>query len=657
MFNFAKDWFSLEYSEIPGVNLAAEYIEEEKGMARIRISGFLEKDVPVGDWHLCISPAFEPDFFYTPHLTPTDRHVIDMHVFRTPAMMMGDKDRVLCVIPVTENFPDGKNRWYMDFEAAKKRMTLGITTTKVAEHVLYHRTDEAVLPAGEFVFEARVMYIEGEDVKNPFRPVLKWYWEKYGRADSARLPDHRDLMPYVHHTYDWALNRWKDIVWQEFDLNGHRVGAPQMIVIAEQSPNHPEEVSIREDVAIWNQAWFSSLRSAQGVYRYAAKTGNAEYEKKALMTKELALQFPQEDGLFDTVIGCPSEIVEENGRKIRRSKSWDHKFFGNSDRNPAAPLLKDSPRHVLDMSWTCLKMLEWYDELEKDERLVAYARAYADRLLTLQDEEGFFPAWIDKTTGEILPQLAKSPECAVSVSLLLRLYKFTGNEAYKSSALRCMDALIAEVMPDSRWEDFETYWSCSRFGADGMEGKKYERNMSYKQCSLSPFWMAQALYDCHVLTGEKIYLEKGVRCLDEMLMYQTSLQPSYIPITVVGGFGVMNCDSELNDARQSLFAETILLYGKLLGSDEYTQRGLAALRASFSMMYCPENPFAKAQWEIRWPFFNEKDYGFMMENYGHDGYVNGTNLGLGVFTIYDWGNGAASEAVMRITSHFPELFK
>jgi hypothetical protein len=41
--------------------------------------------------------------------------------------------------------------------------------------------------------------------------------------------------------------------------------------------------------------------------------------------------------------------------------------------------------------------------------------------------------------------------------------------------------------------------------------------------------------------------------------------------------------------------------------------------ASFALMYCPENPEVKARWEQAWPFFGEKDYGFMMENYGHGG--------------------------------------
>lgn len=100
----------------------------------------------------------------------------------------------------------------------------------------------------------------------------------------------------------------------------------------------------------------------------------------------------------------------------------------------------------------------------------------------------------------------------------------------------------------------------------------------------------------------------------------------------------------------------IILYGKELGVEEYIQRGLAALRASFIMMYCPENPKVKALWEKKWPFFGEKDFGFMMENYGHDGVIVDSSDGIGEFTIYDWGNGAASESYMRITDHFGEEF-
>ncbi|MNW58856.1 hypothetical protein D3C74_367410 [compost metagenome] len=73
------------------------------------------------------------------------------------------------------------------------------------------------------------------------------------------------------------------------------------------------------------------------------------------------------------------------------------------------------------------------------------------------------------------------------------------------------------------------------------------------------------------------------------------------------------------------------------------------------MMYCPENPKTKAQWEEAFPFFGERDYGFMMENYGHGGEVNEQGVGMGEFTIFDWGNGAAAESYLRIKAHHPEL--
>lgn len=641
-----NEWFSAEYKPISGAELQLKVEEGENGWFDLCVSGMLENETPVGDWRMCIRPNFEPDFFYTPHLTPEADNVIDMHVFRAPVMMMGRGDVVLCVLPVMDGVQHSDNRVYMDFDAPERAMMLGITTTRIGEHVLYHRTDKAVLPAGEFVFRAKILIVRGEAAKNPFRPILAYYWERYGHAQAERLPAINALEPYVKHTYEWAFDRWKEIVWQEFELNGRRVGAPQMIVTTRQSPNYGKPTSLREPVAIWNQAWFCSLRSAQGVYRYGKRVGREDYVEKARMTKELALQFPQEDGLFDSVIGVPSVPFEVDGETYWRGGDWKDCYFGNSNRNPVTSDLARSPKHILDMSWAALYMLSWYEELEKDERLVDYVVRYADRLLTLQDADGYFPAWIDCEDGHILPELRQSPESAVSVTLLLRLYRLTGKDEYRAAALRCMDVLVREVMPESRWEDFETYWSCSRFGSKDMVGRKFERNASYKQCSLSPFYMAQALLECYLLTQNADYLAWGERCLDEMLMYQSAYQPDYIPITVVGGFGVMNCDAELNDARQSLFSDLIVQYGRILNRSEYVERGEAALRATFSMMYCPENPIAKEQWEKRWPFLNELDYGFMMENYGHDGYIDGTNLGIGEFTIYDWGNGAGSAGVL-----------
>lgn len=104
-----------------------------------------------------------------------------------------------------------------------------------------------------------------------------------------------------------------------------------------------------------------------------------------------------------------------------------------------------------------------------------------------------------------------------------------------------------------------------------------------------------------------------------------------------------------------VFSELIIQYGKLLDKPEYIERGYAALKASFVMMYCTENPQTKQQWEKVHPFFASEDYGFMMENYGHGGRTNPAGEGMGEFTIYDWGNGAAAEAYNRILDKFGKI--
>ena len=200
--------------------------------------------------------------------------------------------------------------------------------------------------------------------------------------------------------------------------------------------------------------------------------------------------------------------------------------------------------------------------------------------------------------------------------------------------------------------DFETYWSCCRIGTPQWVGKKVVRNNMYKQCNFSMFWTTEALLECYHTTGSSEYLKLGQRVLDEMLMTQASWQPPYIYVNGVGGFGVMNADGEWNDSRGSLFSEIILQYGKLLNVSEYMERGVCALKTSFEMMYCPQNLDAKRQWEKVWPFFDERDYGFTMENYGHGGSSSPEGDGMGEFTIYDWGNGAASEAYNRILDKF-----
>jgi hypothetical protein len=647
---------SIRADALGGVEPQAEVTREPGDVLRFRLTFDLPQPVAQDDWRIDVEPAFAPDFHWSPHLTPTARHVIDQHSFRSPALIVSAPSCTLALIPDLDLLLEGSPvRWYMDLDAPARRLTLGMSDTEVEGHVFYVRKPGASYPKGKVQFGFFVL-ASPEAQRNPFRPVLSFLWERYGRSlfEQGR-PLKGDLTPYVEHTYRWAFEGWRDAVWQEFELEGKKVGAPVFIVNQTQSPNYPGEVDEREFRSIWNQAWFSSLRSASGLFRWARARGNEELLAKARLTKELALLAPVKDGLFPSLISTEMETV--NG--LNRSKGWSTAFWGNSDRNPVNRLAGSrsadpgiAPYHVLDMSWTSLLMLRWHEELEPDERLLAYATRYGDALLKLQDARGFFPAWLERETLKPLGVLDDSPETSLSVTFLLALSRATGKTEYREAALRALDAVATHIVPEGRWEDFETYWSCSSWGIDDLLGKKVARNDLYKQNTFSMFWTAEALLEAYRATGKREYLELGERVLDELLMAQASWQPPYMYVDVLGGFGVMNADAEWNDSRESLFAETLVRYGQELSRDEYVQRGLAALRSSFVMMYAPENPRTKEQWEKRHPFFGPEDYGFTMENYGHGGRTSPEGEGMGVFTIYDWGNGAAAEAYNRMVDHF-----
>lgn len=645
---------------IGGTAPAASVREMEPGIWSVALTFRLPDAVSQDDWRLRVVPGFQPDFHWAPHLTPTDEHIIDQHSFRSPAILARGSSRLVVMIPDLDMMSRGTPvRWYMDNDARRNELVLGMSRSGVREHVLYVREPGAAYTAGEMQVGFYLMTFDSEEeLANPWRPILRWLWEKWGTAlFNSRLPYGAPLDKLAGYAYTWAFDSWSGSVWQQFELNGRQVGAPAFIVNTTQSPNSPVPVHERELRSVWNQAWFSSLRSAQGVYRYGLLHGNSDLVGRARMMKELALSAPQTDGLFPSVIATEMEWVEAEGKTVQRSLGWDTAYWGNSNRNPIHPWqsVKLAPYHVLDMSWTALLMLRWHEELERDQRLVDYAARYAETLVKLQDDNGFFPAWLEAATLQTIDILRDSPESSMSVTFLLKLAELTGRDQYAAAALRAMEAVIESVIPVGRWEDFETYWSCSTYANDRMVGKKFARNNVYKQCSFSMFWTAEALLACYRYTGEGRYLQYGQRCLDEMLMYQASWQPPYIHVFALGGFGVMNCDGEWNDARQSLFAELILDYARELGHEEYRERGIAALRSAFVMMYCPENPRTKEQWEKAHPFFNEKDYGFMMENYGHNGEVDANGTGMGDFTIFDWGNGAAAASFMRIKALFKEM--
>lgn len=443
----------------------------------------------------------------------------------------------------------------------------------------------------------------------------------------------KNLEPYAEYTYDWAFNRWEDIVWQEFESNGQKVGSNVFIVRAAQTPGRGEENNWREKKSIWNQAWFSSLRSAYGYQLWGKYWKDANMVHRAELAKNFALSAPQKNGIFPSVYTADKEHKWENG-------TWGH-----SDRRPEG---HEDYGHLLDMSWTCFWMLKWYEDIEKDTELLEYATRYADSLLTTQSVNGSFPGWINEQTGETSPYLKESAETSMHVWFLAHLYDITKEKSYLRSAENGIDFVMKEIIPYGRWEDFETYWSCSRMWEGKKYGEKDQRSGLYNQSNFSIYWTTEALMELYQITNKTFYLDLGEKVLAELSLHQAIWNAPYLKIPVLGGFGVLTSDDEWNDARQSLFAKTYYKYYKITGRQEYKYRCIWAMKASFYMMYCPENPEVKKMYEDTFPYFWEKDYGFEMENFHHGANGDDSHLKVGEFTIFDWGNGSASSTLAEL---------
>ncbi len=577
---------------------------------------------------------------YVPHLTPGDGDVAGEFVFRSPAVVLADDRVALVLVPDLDDVAAlaGTAAW-LDYDHPRGRVAYGAGAYRAWGHTFFRREELAY--AGQVV-ALRLHVLAStrrSDIDDPYRMAARFLWSRWGRAlYTDGTGAHVSVSRYLEHTARWAFSSegWGDEVWQAFELGGERVGAPVFIVDVGRHPSVPKaRRTWREPRAIWNQAWFSTQRCANGLLRHARHLDDADLEARARAMTRLTLAAPQRDGLFPAVLRCPDP------------GEWADATWTSSDRRP--PGVSEQACHVVDAAFTSRMLLEWHG-LTGEPAPLAYVTRFAERLLSLQRPSGAFPGWVEPD-GRVARELAEGPESAVAVTLLAELGAIARDARYDEASRRGL-AFLRGVVAEARWEDFETYYSCAPWGAPAQLGRRVRRNGVHKQNTLSIAWCAEAFLQAHVRDRSRADLALARRCLAELSLYQAVWNPPFLTAPAIGGFGVMNADCEWNDARQSLFAPLFFQAHAETGDDELLERGAAALRASFSMMYCPENPVLARAYEARHPFFGPESRGFMMENQGH-----AASDEIGTFTIFSWGNGSALAAAATVRDRWPAAFR
>jgi hypothetical protein len=606
-----------------------------------------------------IQPQLAPlSRIWVPHLAPEPGYVMGDHVFRSPAIILADDRIALALVPdlddVGRGHAEGWRTW-MDFDRAGPLVTLGIGAYRTESHVLFRK--EALEYRGQRA-HVRVHVVRSDDpadLDNPYRLAARFLWRRWGRpghesGGSQTAP----LREYADAIVRWAFTTagWGDTVWQQFTLDGRPAGGPVFIVDVAQHPSVPKnERRWREPRSIWNQTWFSTQRCANGLLRYARQVNNPDLQHRARLCTNLALSAPQADGLFPSIYAATTNGVSYALES--ETPGWDQACWTNSNRRP--PDASADACHIADAAFTARHLLEWAS-LADDAAARAYAERFARRLCRLQLPSGAFPGWVEPD-GTLCPTLREGPETAVGATLLWEMIERQHDRPeYRPSAERATAYLERGPVREGRWEDFETYFSCCRWGFPDQVGRTVARNGVYKSNTLSIFWCAEAFLAAYRVTGQAKYLALGRRCLDELTLYQQVWDPPFIGIPCHGGFGVMNADAEWNDARQSLFAPLLLEYGLVAGEPEYFERGVAALRASFAMLYCPQNDQVRRLYEKKHPLLGPESYGFMMENIAHLGPKKELSEQIGPFTIYTWGNGAALATAAKVRDLYGDVF-
>jgi hypothetical protein len=476
---------------------------------------------------------------------------------------------------------------------ASPSLRVGFMPAKQARHSVYsmdaQRAWKLERPLDNVYF---LLVTATAEAGQAYRQCVRFHWERFGRPSQVEAAEQqKGTGPYK----DLALfDQWRQRVWSEESRK-----AWLQIVLPDGSIGGGVSTSrALGPRSIYLSSWFNSLRTAVGMALYARRTRNDDLLQLASQTMELALQSPGASGAFKCIAALDKDNQPVWGAGDGSGGSTIQGYLG------------------YDMSWTAYWLLRWReDQLPGHERILPRCQGLARFLIARQQPDGMFPTFFDEAGS---PLKDKAPHTIAETGpvalFLLKLYEADKQPEHLDAAKKGLAFLEKNVIPQRKWYDFETFWSCSprEISFDTRTGQWPANDLALGQT------VAAFLHAWRV-TGDRAYLEKGESLLDYLLLYQQCwtnplLEGLTGPTMLLGGFTTQNSDAEWSDARQSQFGNILLDYYRATGKAEYLERGVAALRAQF-----PISP---------------------SENWAHGGY--GGKAGVSSF---HWGSGSGMAGI------------
>jgi hypothetical protein len=465
-------------------------------------------------------------------------------------------------------------------------LSYGLLSWKRRDHVFYALAESVPVTQAEYGY---YLFLDADaEPQSGFREVVRFHWNQNGRKNFSQAQG-----PQAEPFANYVRKAWYEYLPQ-IVLDAEYKGKP--ITLLRQgrlawSNNLPAEA----DNDCWFNVWFQSLRTAYGMYLHGKNVGDNKLRHRASNVLNLALAAPQHNGIAPSIF----YLDQRGGQWVN-----DHAWGGIANGEYYA---------MFHNAWTCYWLLQWADLLpERRTEILSYTKYFADFLLTHQLSSGVIPSWYPPETlepAEIFRE--ENAETAGAALFLAEFFARTHEQKYLAAAEKAMQYVFSHIVPERKWFDYETFFSCSRKPVGFFDAYTQQ----HPQNTLSMQQAAEACCALYRLTSNEEYKHHGKVILDYLCLYQQVWSPPWMSRHLFGGFGVQNTDAEWSDSRQGYFAVTLMNYYEMTGEREYFERGIAALRAMFALFESPDSPRT-------------------FENYGHDeddqpGGVTGIHWGIG----------------------------
>lgn len=577
-----------------------------------------------------MSRGGRPDWTFSPGLRPQDNQVVGDHFFRAPAISAQKGKLAAVIMPDVDHLADNRPMpTIVDLDCKNgvvdaPLMSYGFCDHKLVGHVYFAHDASMVRRVPNHLELAVDVVLAGDaEPSSAHQIAADETWKAYGSKYFDKiLPQAMPFEEYAKVCYPAAFaERYGDnqLGYFEVEIGGKVCGG----VCAGWG--------FREGWVSW-QPWFNNLRSAWGMRWWGKKMGNADWVDKADKMLNLALAAPMDQG------ACPTTYDS-------KKKEWRGSLI-----MPRADCYYD----LTNMAWKGIWLLEWakWKDCPRRDEILKQCRDMAATMMRFQNKDGSYPTWLTKD-HKVVPILDHSAQAALPAWFIAELSKLDGDKKLVDSARKAADFLVKNVVDQNLWYDFETFFSCSPKQCFQRDEKIDDEIMwdphtlCPPQNTLSMHWAAEALRSVTHITKDKSYMNYALKALDMMNLYQNAWPISYRTMAYTyGGFGVQNSDGEYDDARQAQFGATLCDFGAELGRKDLFERGVAATRASETLINHPLHAEFGIYPNPNYPL------GLQPENCCHGGGDHQAGR-----TGFDWGEGSGLTSMAWLLDKYGETYR